>query len=307
MQHQPLIFTLAVSSLACSAPSLSSDGGPKGGALDPGDAGATSSDDASATPSGTSFVRVAVLAPPLGAVDFCLRPKGATYFDGPFYFTPKIDAGAPTVAASFPGVSRYVQVPAYGETEIAIVAAGQQNCLSPKLSGSVTIDPNKRVTVALMGALNDADGGARAVDVSAFLDDTTARAKLARLRVIHAALGTEQTTGLGPLSASVAWGNTVTPIAAVVPPRGASTPSNAAPTVDALGYHDLTPITDLASLRFAALQGGGPWSTAPTDLALTDSTVHTAFVVSTPPGLSVILCTDLANGGDVGCGVYPAK
>lgn len=311
MHHRLLVVVFAGALVACGASELGFDGGSDATGIYASDAGPPPAEDGSTITKNTALVRLAQLAPLLGAVDFCLRAKDATYFDGPYFFAPKSpDAGeaGTNAAASYPGVSRYVQVPATGATDVAIVAAGQGSCLSPKLTGMVTIDPNKRLTIAVMGATKDADAGVRALGISMFVDDTTSHADAARLRIIHGALGIDTVQGPGTLSASVGFGNSIAPVAATIHPRQASSPSNVNPIVDALGYHDLVPIAGLSSLRFVAVNPqGGPWSTAAADLGLASNAVRTAFVVSVQQGLGVIVCSDLPSGGDTPCAFLAVK
>src|SRR5258706_14209333 len=80
---------------ACSLSSLTDDLGSDGGGIFNPDASVRNPDDASGTNTNMAYVRLAQLSPVLGAVDFCLRPKGTTYFDG-----PKLGANAPILDAS---------------------------------------------------------------------------------------------------------------------------------------------------------------------------------------------------------------
>jgi hypothetical protein len=297
----------------CSLTSLlGDDGGLDGGGIFNPDAQSMPPDDAGGPGKSIAFVRLAQLSPILGAVDFCLRPKGVANFDGPKLTAqlPNIDASfdASTGGVLFPGVSGYLQVPALGTTDVAIVSASDTSCSSPKVVGTVTIDPNKRMTVAVMGAIKDPDSGTKALGITAFIDDTQPHADAARLRIIHAALGTATAGDYGSLSASIGFGNQVDPIAGRVDPRHAAAQSNTPPVVDALGYASHPPITGQSSLRFASLSTmGGPWSTPPVDLGLAVNAVKTAFLVSVDSTFSVLLCGDLPSGGDVPCQLYPAK
>jgi hypothetical protein len=304
---------LALSLCACSASSLGEDGGSDGGGIFNPDSAIRNPDDASGPGKNMAYVRLAQLSPVLGAVDFCLRAKGSAYFDGPKFSstnTPMLDAsdGGPNGVA-FPGVSGYVQVPAAGTTDVAIVAASDTSCSSPKLVGTVTIDPNKRMTLAVMGAVKDSDSGTGALGIEAFVDDTQAHADAARIRVIHAALGAATVNGYGPLAASIGFGNQVDSIAGRIDPRHTATTSNATPVIDALGYGSHTPIAGQSSLRFSSLDQmpGSPWSTQPADLGLGANAVKTAFLVSIGQSLTVVLCGDLPSGGDMPCQVYATK
>lgn len=305
---------LAVFVSGCSGLSAGDDIGSDGGGIFNPDGSIRNPDDANMTNTNMAYVRLAQLSPVLGAVDFCLRPKGTTYFDG-----PKLGANTPAVDAStdagakkgvaFPGASGYTQVLAAGATDIAIVAAADTSCSSPKLVGTVTIDPNKRMTIAIMGSSKDADAGTNALAIASFTDDTQAHADSARLRVIHAALGGPNNgSGYGSLAASIGFANQVDPIAAKIDPRMAATPSSTVPIVDSLGYGSHAPITGQSSLRLSSLaQMGGPWSTLPADLGLAANAVKTAFLVSDTQSFGVVLCGDLPSGGDMPCQVFTAK
>ena len=297
---------------ACSITSLGDDGGLDGGGIYNPDGSTHPPDDAGGPPKNMAYVRLAQLSPALGTIDFCLRPKGVSNFDGPKLIAqlPLLDSSTDggTGGVPYPGVSTYLQVPAFGTTDVAIISANDTSCSSAKVVGTVTIDPNKRMTIAVMGAMKDADSGTRAVGIESFIDDTQPHPDVARLRIIHAALGTQQTPGYGALSASVGFGNQVDPIAGRVDPRRAATTSNNPPVVDSLGYASHAPIMGQSSLRFASLsQMGGPWSTPPVDLGLTVNAVKTAFLVTVDASFSVLLCGDLPSGGDVPCQLYPAK
>jgi hypothetical protein len=300
---------------ACSLSSLGEDGGLDGGGIFNPDAAIRMPDDSGGTNKNMAYVRLAQLSPALGAVDFCLRAKGSAYFDGPKFSstnTPILDAGSAdggSNGVAFPGVSAYVQVPAAGATDVAIVAATDTSCSSAKLVGTITIDPNKRMTIAVMGAVKDSDAGTRALGIEAFVDDTTAHADAARLRIIHAALGGPTSNGYGSLAASIGFGNQVDPVADRIDPRHTATTSNAIPAIDALGYGSHAPIAGQSSLRFASLDPmtGSPWSTQPADLGLGANAVKTAFLVSIDQSFSVVLCGDLPSGGDMPCQVYTTK
>lgn len=312
MSHRGLASLAAAAIASCSAAPLAVPGGPDGGGVVNPDASVGPPDDAGGPSPNQALVRVANLSPVLGAIDFCLRPSGNGYFDG-----PKVSSSVPATDASdagsggvpFPGVSGYLQVPAEGVTDVAVVAAGDPGCSAPKLLGTVTLDPSKRVTIALMGTSKDPDAGLEALGLAVFVDDTQGRPDVARLRVIHAALGKQGGyEALGSVSVGLGWGSQVDGVAGRVDPRHAATPSNAPPAVDALGYHDLAPVAALSSLRFAALGwNGGPWATTPADLRLAATAVETAFLVTTGSAPSVLLCTDLPSGGGAPCELLPTK
>src|SRR5262249_52419007 len=86
---------LAVFLFGCSASSPGDDIGSDGGGIFNPDGSIRNPDDANTTNKNMAYVRLAQLSPVLGAVDFCLRPKGTTYFDG-----PKLGANTPMIDAS---------------------------------------------------------------------------------------------------------------------------------------------------------------------------------------------------------------
>jgi hypothetical protein len=271
--------------------------------------------DAAPPPPTTSYLRLAQLAPEVGTVDVCYRTKGAQGFTGPLLVAVApsadagaleggaLDAGAPGV--SFGTVSPWVPIDVAGALDVALVPAGDTNCSAPRVLGQVTVDTGKRVTLVAMGTTKGADAGARALGIESFVDDATPHAQTTRVRVIHAALGTTNAPAWGPISVSVAYGNQVDPIAALVQPRHASTPSNAPPIVDALGYNERAPVAVSGALRFAygpdAGANLGPWSTKPVDLGLAPSTVFTTFLLSLDQDLGVLVCNDLPSSGSASC------
>jgi hypothetical protein len=85
----------------------------------------------------------------------------------------------------------------------------------------------------------------------------------------------------GSIEVSLLDGPTSIAVAGSVAPMRAAN-ANAAPRVDALGYHDEPPRTDALAIHVRPLLSGGapPWTSVTSDLGLRASTVHTAFVVS---------------------------
>lgn len=288
--------------------------------------------DSGQPPPLASYLRLAQLAPELGAVDLCYRTKGSQGFTGPLLVSaaPSLDAGAgdggpsdagagdggPSDAGSsglpFGTVSTWVPLSVTGTLDLALVPAGDANCSAPRVVGQVTLDAGKRVTLVAMGTAMGADAGIRGLGIESFVDDAVAHAETVRVRVVHGALGGASSPGWGALAMSVAFGAQVEPIAAVVAPRHASSPTNVPPVVDALGYHERAPVTQAASLRFAyasdAGSNGGPWSTPPVgDLGLAPTTVVTVFLLDLDADLGALVCDDLPPSGAPSCRLLRAK
>lgn len=288
--------------------------------------------DVAPPPAPSSYLRLAQLAPELGAVDLCYRTKGSQGFTGPLLVSaaPSLDAGAgdagsPDAGAAeggpsdggssgvpFATVSTWVPLSVTGTLDLALVPAGDTNCSAPRLLGQVTLDAGKRVTLVAMGTAMGADAGSHALAIESFVDDTVVHAETARVRVVHGALGGANTSGWGTLSMSVAFGAQVERVAAAVAPRHASSPSNVPPVVDALGYNERAPVTLSAALRFAyapdAGSNGGPWSTPPVDdLGLGPTTVVTVFLLDLGADLGALVCDDLPPSGAPSCRLLRAK
>ena len=284
-------------------------------------------------------MRLAHASPDLGPVDFCWRQTGAASFTGPVLggdlplpeagppmadgsdATPassdagdaEAEAGTPetgTPDAGMPAelvfgtMSPDVLLPAAGTFDIAVVAAGQTSCATRRLAGTVTLDAGKRATVVLMGLAAE-DGGPDALSVVAFTDPPI-DPQIARVRMIHAALGAPSQPPTGPLS--VKAGSTV--IAAEVDPRMTSAPSTA-PTVDTLGYATLPPFQPPTPLEIGTLGdvAATHWTTAGSDLTVQPGTSHTGIIVTFGQGaLGIAWCGDApTNRGPATCAVLLAQ
>jgi hypothetical protein len=213
------------------------------------------------------------------------------------------DGGMPAVLV-FGTMSPDVLLPSAGTFDIAVVAAGQTSCAARRLAGTVTLDAGKRATVVLMG-LAALDSGPDALTIVAFTD-APLDPQTARVRMIHAALGTASEPATGPLS--VKAGDTA--IAAEVDPMMTSTPSTT-PAVDALGYSTLSAFVPPTVLQLGTVGDAAPghWTTAGSDLAVEPGTSHTGIIVSLGQGdLGIAWCGDApTNRGAATCAVLVAQ
>lgn len=277
------------------------------------------------TGSSTPWIRVAHLAPEVGAVDICHRIAPTDAFMGPLLggppaAAPKVedasangaeddelgaegdgteDAGAPAPLA-FTDVSSYLPAPVASTVEIAVVMATERSCSNPRARLRIALAPGRHTTFALLGVPN-ADAGTSELGLVAFPDDPTLDGESARSRFVHAALG-EGRDAEGPPSpfAVDAWiDGAIVPLAREVEPRKASTPSAAAPVVDALGYHTSAPLGQ-ASLRLTfggdAGTAAAMWTSRASDLGMSAGSLHTGFVVpNVGGGYAIVWCDDLTG------------
>jgi hypothetical protein len=214
------------------------------------------------------------------------------------------DGGAAAVV--YRTVSRYLTLRASGPLTIALVAPGSTSCATPLFTADVTIDPGKLSTVAIVGG-TDADGGAAELSLVAFIDDRMTMPSQARVRMIHAALGT--TGGRAPagaLAVRASAAQTVT-IADRIEPKTAASPSGAVP-VDSLGYATIAPVPSPARLAVGAAANApipgadasvDSWLSQAGELGLRGGSLHTGFVLSGEGNQSfeVLWCTDTSTSG----------
>jgi hypothetical protein len=290
-------------------------------------------------------MRVAHLSPDLGPIDFCYRGALAGTFVGPVLSAgsratgggpPSKDAGSSSDAGaaleasspseeagteeagarpslSYRSVSNYRNLEVAGPIRIAIVEAGATSCANPIATAEATLDPGKLATIAIMPPLGVGDAAAP-VDIVKLSDDRTTNPASARVRVIHAAVGSgeAQTRGSGPLAVRVVATKTSTVADRVEPRRAAS--ESPAIAVDALGYATLAPFPSPASIAIgpAATDGGAdagfsPWQSGASDLELRGDSLHTAFVLTdrsphaslaTAAWFEVLWCADTTTSGD---------
>ena len=288
----------------------------------------------SAAPATT--MRLAHVAPGLGPVDFCYRTASSSSFEGPVLNggigTIKRDAGADggdadapadagepdddagdaggdagTASVGYRTVSRYLTLGASGPLTIALVAPGATSCATPLLSADVTLDPGKLSTVAIVGHPGD-DAGDAQVAMVAFIDDRTTVPDQARVRMVHAALGTPSGRAASSLLAVRASGATTLTLAELIEPKKAAAPSATVP-VDSLGYATIPPLPAPAQLVVGAAAGGTPpagdaavdsWVSSAGELDLRGGSLHTGFVLSSDEQhpYEVLWCTDTALAGE---------
>lgn len=289
----------------------------------PGPVDATGNVDGGDGATASTLVRVAHLAPDVGPLDVCWRTAPSEAFTGPLLVPPPIEAGAALDAATYldasdaaapvapqalvyPSVSGYLELPS-GSVEIAMVSAWDRSCASPRARLRVTFDPGERATLALVGVPGADAGSDRELGLVPLVDDATTDPARARVRLVHAALGSTKLAGaldagagagVGPLAAAAVVGAAEVPLAARVDPRHAASPSTAPPVVDALGYHLEAPFGAAALLltpRDPDAGSVGPWTSGVASLGAAAGSLHTGFVVvDADRGLAVLWCDDLA-------------
>jgi hypothetical protein len=205
------------------------------------------------------------------------------------------DGSTTGAALTFGSMTSDVVLPMSGTFDLAIVAAGQTSCLQPLIVDQVTLDASERSTVVVMGVPKQ-EGGPSALTIVGFVDDSTPDMQAARVRFIHAALGSSDESEAPALAIHA---NT-TLLAAEVDP-GKATTGSATPPVDSLGYTTLDAIPGTLSLALTSLgDAAAPatWTTASTGLALDVGTVHTGVVVSLTQGaLGIAWCGDVVTSG----------
>lgn len=340
-----LVLSLALGAayaLACG--SSGSEGSDK---ISDGDSGPGTLPDAAVGPSdaqsAATTMRLAHVAPDLGPVDFCYRMAKTSSFEGPVLggglgggmpdagtaedsgdaasgdasgsgvsdaavidsSTGDLDGGSPSVG--YRSVSRYLTLDASGPLTIALIAPGATSCAAPLFTADVTLDPGKLSTVAIVG-IHDGDAGDAPLALVAFTDDRATTSAMARVRMIHAALGIPgRRPAAGTLAVRASSAQTVT-IAEQLEPRKAGAPSAAVP-VDSLGYATLAPIPSPAQLAVGAAAVTGPatsdaasdsWVSQSGALDLRGGSLHTGFVL-TGDGqqpFEVLWCTDTSTSGD---------
>lgn len=319
----PLVAAAMLSAQAC---------GTDDGALDvlDGDGGRRSDQpDAPAVPrdgaAPLSTLRLAHLAPELGAIDVCYQAARAGAFEGPILRTAAmpgdggadaadpLDAGDDDAAAApdaatdagadagdagagpaleLGGVSKYFTLAATGTIVIAVVPAGATSCGAPIATGTVTLDPGKLSTVAVFGSDAEADDDAGADGGDA---DAGAPAIVAftddRETVADKARVRIVNAAKGGSMAVRVIGAHETVVADAVEPRRASSASERIP-VDALGFATVEPVAPPASIAI------GAWQSAPSDLDLRGESLHTGFVLGGPSAFAVVWCADKSTRGD---------
>ncbi len=209
---------------------------------------------------------------------------------------------------SFGRLTGDIAFPTSGTFDIALVPAGVVSCDHPIIVQHVTLDAGKHSTVVAMGLASVDAGADAALSLVTFVDDARKDAQLARVRIVHAALGAAGGSP-GPQRIEVLVGSTV--VAPSVQPKQASAESTM-PSIDVLGYASVPPVTDPAAIKVVATTDAGAqgsWTTPAVSLDVQASTVHTGFVVNLRQGpLGVLWCTETNTGGPLaGCAMLPAS
>lgn len=217
------------------------------------------------------------------------------------------DAAVPQPPVGFASMSAAVTLAASGTLDIALVAAGRLSCGSPLAVGTVTLDAGKISTVAVMGLATADAGSDSALSIVGFTDELT-DASVAKVRLIHAALGWPDAISTPAPALSVRAGPVV--LAPEVDPRHATTPATM-PPVDPLGFASVMPVSGETVLTLSALDDGGTaraWSTGFFGIDVLPGTVHTGFVVSLRAGaLGVAWCGVGPTVGVPTCRLWPAQ
>jgi hypothetical protein len=183
------------------------------------------------------------------------------------------------------------------------VPRGATSCASPLFQDDVTLDAGKLSTVALLGGSAPPDGGT-ALGLIALTDDHETVADKARVRFLHAALGTTARAAAGTLAVRAVAGQVVT-LAEALPPRGTAPASTTIP-IDELGYATIPPLPPPDALAIAETSpedagdaGAATWQSASSDLGLGGGSLHTGFVLTGEGApFEVLWCRDSTTVGD---------
>jgi hypothetical protein len=201
--------------------------------------------------------------------------------------TTSVDAGVPLQVA-FGAMTAFVELPAIGTLDIALVSPGQLSCNDPAFIGHVTLDPGTPATVAVMGLLGADAGSAAAIVMKSFTDEPTSALGI-QVRFVHAALGWPGGDGPAPPLAVRAGSALLVP---ELDPTEVPAPS-VSPSIDSLGYVTAPTFDAPAPIELSSLGDASPrtWTTPFFSLGLVPGTSHTAFVVSLGQGaLGIAWC-----------------
>jgi hypothetical protein len=255
--------------------------------------------------------------PGVGAVD-AGRSDGAAAEAG--------ETGNPSAQGLAPlTLSRPIYLRPAGTFEVAVVQGGVGSCASPYLTQQVTLDPGKSTTVVLtrgsgatpdsgLSATDGGSGSSEGVPLSllSFTDEPGATFAAARTRFINVASLPGSDAGGAALSVAVVDGLDETgllPLASVVDPGSAASPSSTPPVVDALGYHDGLAIDPpslsgmvISRRAFRLARIGSPaafaWTSSKEQLDLSVASVHTGFILAGEEdagAFAVLWCDDGAE------------
>jgi hypothetical protein len=221
---------------------------------------------------------------------------------------PSPDAGEPGPSAGLAPfqMSNYIELKSAGTFEFAIVLAGVGSCDHPIFKQLVTLDPGERTTVVLATsvaptvAMGDGGGDREAPPILlSFTDESGPRPGQSRTRFINVASRGSETGADGAVTIGVLDSTAnLSPLAAVIEPGFAASPSSRPPVVDALGYHEGDPMGDPLAFRIGPASSAGAlsWTSAAVPLELRSGTVHTGFIVGQgPESYAVLWCDDLAK------------
>ncbi|HEY6459248.1 MAG TPA: hypothetical protein VIY73_03825, partial [Polyangiaceae bacterium] len=162
----------------------------------------------------------------------------------------------------------------------------------------------------ILGLAGD-DAGASALSIVSFTDGT-ASPQAARVRMIHAALG----TGSAPPAPSLSVRAGTVLVTPEVDPRQVSAASTSAgadastPSIDALGYTSLAALPPPTAFTLTSVgdAAAAKWTTGPAYLGAGLGSSHTGILVSLGAQmLGVLWCNDVnPTGAPAACSLYPA-
>jgi hypothetical protein len=288
------------------------DGGTPGGeheeagAADGGKDGGAGEDAADATEPGDATIEAGVPNDG-GAADATTdAAAGGDGGDASGSDAASSDAAVLQPPVGFASMSAAVTLPTSGTLDIALVAAGQLSCGAPAAVGTVTLDAGKITTVTVMGLAGADAGSDSALSIVAFTDEL-ADPSVAKVRFVHAALGWPGGSDSPAPALSARAGSVV--LAPEVDPRHATTQWTM-PSVDALGFANVPPVSGETVLTLSALDDGAAraWSTGFVGIDALPGTVHTGFIVSLRAGaLGVAWCGVGPTVGVPTCSHWPAQ
>jgi hypothetical protein len=226
------------------------------------------------------------------------------------------DASASSAQLAPLTLTRYLHLDAAGTFELAVLPVGAASCSEAYFTQAVTLDSDLLTTIVLVQTRPGPLGTPRSYlgdesvpfGLLTFTDELGTGSELARTRFINTVIPSAAEAGTGALSIAIL--NTtadLAPLASVVEPDMATSPSQVPPIVDAFGYHDGYAMSGACSdassigclsLRIAPAGGGTalPWTSASEDLGLGPGSVHTAFILSgVGVEFKVLWCSDLSQ------------
>ncbi len=227
--------------------------------------------------------------------------------------------GGPSVFLTPLTLSAYVSLPS-GTFQVGVVADTAGSCDTPAYSQPVTLEPGKKVTLALMQVVpaatppspeaggpdaadaaegGDAGGGGVLYAFIPFIDEPAASSTRHAVTRFINAVAPEGDAAVAALKVSVLPGATSTPepLASLVAPRSVSAPSATAPVVDPLGYHTGRDPGSPLAFRISVWDSETAlaWTGPDVPGLITVPSVHTGFILNggAPSTYSVLWCDDL--------------